>query len=160
MRGSRQRESCSRGHPYVDGSFDMQFTGAGREYRRCRICNAARAKAWRAVHGRELASRPDRTATTVIGLQKPDWLRAELAEARASVKAGRALMTGAEFATAELTTRLEAPSGLDEFEAHVMLANAPAVCLIDRDKFRELLRYIRRLERLVARQADALLQDG
>jgi hypothetical protein len=38
------------------------------------------------------------------------------------------------------------PNGLDEFEAHVMASNYPAICMIDRDLVRELLRYLRRLE--------------
>jgi hypothetical protein len=39
------------------------------------------------------------------------------------------------------------PEGLNEFEALVMASAAPAVLMIDRQQMRELLEYVRRLER-------------
>jgi len=41
---------------------------------------------------------------------------------------------------------LSRPRGLDEFEALVMADRQPAVCIIDRDLIRALLRYLRWLE--------------
>jgi hypothetical protein len=44
----------------------------------------------------------------------------------------------------------DAPPGLADWEAYVMASDAPAVCIMDRDLVRALLRYVRRLERDVA----------
>jgi len=44
------------------------------------------------------------------------------------------------------------PPNLSEFEAVVMAAEAPAVCMIDRELMRAMFRYLRRLEREVLEQ--------
>jgi len=46
----------------------------------------------------------------------------------------------------EARTRSERPPGLELFEALVMCDEHPAVCIIDRDLMRALLRYVRHLE--------------
>jgi hypothetical protein len=48
-------------------------------------------------------------------------------------------------------TAPEPPTGLDDIERHVTASDAPAVCFIDRENFRALLAYLRRLENIVAR---------
>jgi hypothetical protein len=48
----------------------------------------------------------------------------------------------------------ESPPLLDEWEAHVMAADCPVVCMTDRANVRALLRYVRRLERDAAEMGD------
>ena len=45
-----------------------------------------------------------------------------------------------------LGERVTRPAGLDEWEAHVLASDAPAVCMMDRNLVRALLRYVRDLE--------------
>jgi hypothetical protein len=49
----------------------------------------------------------------------------------------------------------EPPADLESFEQHVMAADAPEYVLVDRNWIRELLRYVRRLDR----DAGAMWED-
>jgi hypothetical protein len=46
---------CPRGHAMTADNVTWQTSGTGGLFRQCRICNAARAKAWREANKDRLA---------------------------------------------------------------------------------------------------------